>query len=270
MNHPAVCPACGALPRHPCKRMVDETTDAQACLRVQANGGRIDTGRASTANGRVGAAEPPTGLYGQPAATAPAGPSWLLEPEPGGAARRDREVHLHPDETCEVKITISSRALDAIVADVAPVGDLVETGGILLGLRPKPGVVAITDAGGHGERAERKPMSYRHDALHDIQLAQQLGRWAGIEELGAWHNHRGSDRPSPRDLQAWAGMAELLSKYRQTNPHVGLIVTAPHLPGSVATGDWRHPRLSAWVTEPGSLTSSTPWYRCRRATIEVG
>ena len=65
-------------------------------------------------------------------------------------------------------------------------------------------------------------------------------------------------------MQNWAGMAELLSKYRQADPYIGLIVGAAHLPGEPDRGDWRHPTLAAWVVQPGSLTSSTPWWRCVR------
>ncbi|MGZ4183355.1 MAG: zinc finger domain-containing protein [Solirubrobacteraceae bacterium] len=272
------CPACGAEPGEGCRTLKDERHPTTGRLISSAGARMADHHQARTkavgglpsTNGRVGAGDAPTDrrLYGQPApAGDPGQPSWLLEPAASGATRR--EVHLHPDATADLKIVVSSRAVETIVADVAPVGDLVESGGILLGLR-RSGVLLVTDAGGHGERAERKPMSYKHDAVHDIQLAQQLGQWAGLEEIGGWHSHgTGTDRPSPQDLQAWAGMAELVSKFRQTDPYLGLIVTAPRLRGSLARSGWQNPTLAAWITELGGVTSSRPWYRCRRAKIEL-
>ncbi|MGZ4344166.1 MAG: Mov34/MPN/PAD-1 family protein [Solirubrobacteraceae bacterium] len=270
------CPTCGADAGERCRTLADELgphgrviSTAGALMALHHEARTKAAGGLPSTNGRVGAGKPPADrrLYGQPAPAGDAGrPSWLLEPTASDAsAQREREVHLHPAATSDLKIVVSRRALEAIVADVAPVGDLVESGGILLGVRPKPGVLLVTDAGGHGERAERRPSSYRHDAAHDIQLAQRLGQWAGLEEIGAWHSHpSGTETPSPADLQLWAGMCELVGKYRQ-DPYVGVIITALPIPGYPDQRDWRNPTLNAWVTKLGGVPSTGPWWRCRRA-----
>jgi hypothetical protein len=273
------CPTCHAKAGEVCRRVKDElgangrvVSSAGSRMadhhpaRNEAAGGR------PASNGRVGAGRPPTGrLYGQPAtAAAPALRSWLLEPEANAAtARRNREVHLHADETADIKITLSGRAFDTIVADVAPVGDLVESGGILLGEWSRPGVLLIADAGRHGENAKRTPTTFGADHHHDILLEQEHA-WTGRKSAGHWHSHPfgGNDKPSENDLQSWAARLEIQSDYWPPLPFVGLIVTAPRLPGSKASGDWKHPTLSAWVTELASQTG-TPWYRCKRATVEV-
>ena len=160
---------------------------------------------AHTAGTQTGAA--PAGSNGNGPAAGNGKPGWLLED--------DRpvifDVALHADTySDEVTVVLSGSARDTITTHAGRVGHLVETGGVLVGLRPSIGEILITDAGSAGEGARRTRTSFRHDGLHDMRFIAELEQMTGgqLREVGSWHSHpvAGADRPSAGDQQSWVAV----------------------------------------------------------------
>jgi proteasome lid subunit RPN8/RPN11 len=276
----ALCQACGAAPGEDCRQgpvchrsrgFAAERAAKRKASRSARNGSKPTPGKGPARpgnNGNGNGAEP--ALNSRPSSRPGTQPSALnAGGRPNGhssaldASRpaRWREVRLRADETVKgLTVTLAARAWKTIIHELQLAAGRVETGGVLLGIRRR-GELFVTDCGGPGPRSEQSPTRLKRDGLHDLQLAQELGRWAGVVEIGTWHSHpiSGATYPSQSDLQGMALGGEFIDT--PPPPYVELIATAPN-------NNWRQPELHGWVTQVGDRDARRRWYHVLRIPVE--
>jgi len=144
-------------------------------------------------------------------------------------------------------VRLSNAAREDISRDVA-YGDGNEAGAVLFGY--------IIEERGHVEIVEVAPNRTAPDDPHTVRI--EVERYLSFDRdnhriIGDLHSHEMTyhglrAEPSKADIASWRNCANTVK-----HPWVGIILSArrqtwdggyPHL-------DWVHPKLDAWVAEPG-------------------
>lgn len=141
----------------------------------------------------------------------------------------------------DYSVRLSAAAERSIRCHACASEDGRETGGILLGRDPDARrVLEVTEAGGPGPRADRRPDFF----LRDLEHARELGRTAWERDrtqwVGEWHTHpAGGSEPSERDISTYWNILD--HPDLEFEAFVAVIVTPDCLRA------WTRPVVCAWV-----------------------
>jgi hypothetical protein len=136
----------------------------------------------------------------------------------------------------------------------------------LFGLVTVGGRNEVRSAYGPGAKAERAENWFRADAAADMALADSLVPHEfsnNFSEVGGWHTHPtgyGEGRPSPGDLQSWAGLRQMFANKRRFVPRYIGVIVCPN-----SSRGWQEPDLHAWIVRRGQHDFSP--VICERAVI---
>lgn len=142
-------------------------------------------------------------------------------------------------------VKLSRHALDGLQAATRAVPHTHETGGLLVGLRPRgDAITKVIEAHPPGPSSllGRSSFGLDYRVEHRNVKDRRLAGWGTIAVAGSWHSHpRGSTEPSIADLTVWT---DAWSHANGTacgivDRYVGLIVTD--------VGQAHAPALTAWV-----------------------
>ncbi len=138
-----------------------------------------------------------------------------------------------PDRFNAPRILFSDSATDVIKDEVQQIGDLPETGGVLVGRRLNSREILVIAATGPGPQADHQRHTFAPDTRYaNRQLRELRGKHKGTDFIGVWHKHPPNlDHPSGPD---WGQAREiLLDPDYATDEIVAPIVTVrrkkPHI-----------------------------------------